>query len=126
MELYEIVKLELNQKLAGFKAGKPKTFYEEYSYQQLSLCVKVSDDKNVHRTIHKAKGDEFENVLLMLTEDNSLDFLISSNLLSSSHEEHRVYYVAMSRAINRLFISVPYLSVDNEKLLESDFSIVRI
>ena len=44
-----------------------------------------------HRTIHKAKGDEFENVLLV---PNSLDFLINPD--TENDEEHRVYYVGLS------------------------------
>ena len=46
-------------------------------------------------TIHKAKGKEFDNVILML-----------ENIYPSSDEEKRVLYVAMTRAKNNLTIHV--------------------
>lgn len=34
-----------------------------------------------------------------------------------SIEEHRVYYVALSRAKNQLYVNVPELNVENVRLL---------
>ena len=77
-----------------------------------------------HKTIHKAKGDEFDNVLLVLREENDINFLIEQNLLSN--EEHRINYVAISRARNRLFISVPVLSVTNQTRLNENYDIKTV
>jgi len=52
--------------LSNFRAGAIKTFYESNTYEQLAICVNLKEDTSFHRTIHKAKGAEFENVLLVL------------------------------------------------------------
>ena len=78
----------------------------------------------VRLQIHKAKGDEFDNVLLVLREENDINFLIEQNLLSN--EEHRINYVAISRARNRLFISVPVLSVTNQTRLNENYDIKTV
>ena len=77
-----------------------------------------------HKTIHKAKGDEFDNVLLVLREENDINFLIEQNLLSN--EEHRINYVAMSRAKNRLFISIPTLSASTQLSLNGTYDIETV
>lgn len=43
----------------------------------------------------------------MLKDESDLQFLLSSNL--ESNEEHRINYVAVSRARDKLFISTPSL-----------------
>ena len=45
---------------------------------------------------------------LMFKEEKSLNFLLNPDL--ENIEEHRVYYVALSRAKKQLFINVPKLS----------------
>ena len=52
---------------------------------------------------------------MIIKEDNNLDFLTNPDLINN--EEHRVYYVAMSRAKERLFINIPYL--DNSQSLKN-------
>lgn len=103
---------------ANFRAGAIKTFYENNTYEQVAVCVNIKEDSSHHRTIHKAKGAEFENVLLILDKKNragtafeeadDLGFLISPDL--QNNEEHRVRYVGVSRARENLFINVPSLS----------------
>jgi DNA helicase II / ATP-dependent DNA helicase PcrA len=57
-----------------------------------------------------------------LEKEKDLNFLFSPDL--EGNEEHRVFYVAMSRAKNRLFISVPNLSDANKaKLAQLPFAI---
>lgn len=70
----------------------------------------------IQRTIHKAKGDEFDNVMVCLDDEKALDFFLHPDLLNK--ESHRVYYVAASRAKERLFFSIPSLSDKNRKELE--------
>lgn len=91
--------------------GKIKDFYTNYTYQQMAICVNIVDDDSLHRTIHKSKGDEFDNVMLILEHEKNLNVLIAPDL--DNNQEHRVFYVAMSRARNRLFISIPTLSSAN-------------
>jgi ATP-dependent DNA helicase UvrD/PcrA len=104
------------KQLGGFRAGGAiRNFYEGHTYKQFAICTKITDDKSPHRTIHKAKGDEFDNVLLIFKDESDLSFILSSDL--ENNEEHRVYYVASSRAKERLFISVPSLSDANRTRL---------
>jgi DNA helicase-2/ATP-dependent DNA helicase PcrA len=123
MEFYNVLKTNIDNNLAGFRNGRAKTFYETYTYQQLSLCVNIVEDTSKHKTIHKAKGDEFNNVLLVL-EEKDLDFLLKPNLMGD--EEHRVYYVAISRARERLFINVPTLSDKKVDKLRKTFKIIAL
>lgn len=88
--------------------GKIKEFYETHSYLELASCVNIPENKSFFRTIHKAKGSGFKNVLLVLENESDLEFILSPNLMNKV--EHRVYYVAVSRAERRLFISIPSLS----------------
>ena len=67
------------------------------------------------RDRHKAKGDEFENVLVVFTEEKALNMIINPNL--KDNESDRVYYVAMSRARERLFLTAPSISQQMENTL---------
>lgn len=103
--------------LSNFKAGKPKRFYDNTDYKSLALCVNIVEDTSNNITIHKSKGAEFENVLLVLDNEKKLNFITAPNLKGS--EEHRRKYVAASRAIQNLFITVPDLSTEKAELIES-------
>lgn len=81
----------------------------------MAVCVNIVEDNSLHRTIHKSKGDEFDNVILILDEEKDLNFLFAPDL--DRKEEHRVFYVAMSRAKHNLFISTPSLSSSNRNKL---------
>ena len=108
---------------------KPNTssysFYSDHTYRELSQCVGLLEDTSAQRTVHKAKGDEFDNVLVVFTEEKALNFLLAPDI--RNNESNRVYYVAMSRARNRLFLTVPNLSLQMEKkLLGKPLDIKRI
>jgi DNA helicase-2/ATP-dependent DNA helicase PcrA len=122
------VKSEINPDMTKFSGGAIKTFYETHSYLQLALCVTIPEDMSLHKTIHKSKGDEFDNVLLVLKEETDLSFILNPNLNADTNaaEEQRVNYVAVSRAKNRLFISVPSLSVANNAFLQTKFDIENV
>lgn len=115
------IRTNLVSDLPNFKGGAIKIFYESYTFKQLLLCVSIPEDMSLHKTIHKAKGDEFDNVLLVLKEEKDVNFLIEQNLLSN--EEHRINYVAISRAKNRLFISIPTLSTTFQTTLSTYYDI---
>ncbi len=128
LEFSSFLKNEIKSDLTKVSRGSPKTFYEAHSYQQLALCVKVPEDTSKNKTIHKAKGDEFDNVLLVLQKESDLEFLVNPNMSANTDdgEEHRINYVAVSRAKNRLFISVPTLGVINENALKTKFTIENV
>ena len=86
--------------------GKVKIFYEGNTFISLYLCVKAVNEDSGYLTVHKAKGNEFDNVLLLLSDPKHLAFITHPDL---TKEEQRINYVAVSRARNKLFISVPIL-----------------
>ncbi|QKF58417.1 UvrD-helicase domain-containing protein [Aliarcobacter lanthieri] len=120
----QFVRDNLVNDLSNFREGTAKSFYETHTFEELSLCVSIPEDKSLHKTIHKSKGDEFDNVLLVLREENDLEFLLNPNL--SDDEEHRINYVAISRAKNNLFISIPAVSSDKRNILEQYFNIEEL
>lgn len=113
MSLYEyhLFVDERIQKNAKVSRGKILEFYMNHTYEHVAVCVNILEDDSLHTTIHKAKGDEFDNVLLILEKEQDLEFIFNPNL--TQEQTHRVFYVAMSRAKKRLFISVPSLSNSN-------------
>lgn len=117
MDFYNILKPYFKS-MAGFRKGAAKDFYNRNLYKHIAICINYIDDISHHRTIHKAKGDEFENVLLI---SKSSEFLISPDL--ENEEEHRIYYVGMSRAISLLFIVVPKLLEKEQKFIKEKYSI---
>lgn len=115
----------VNEKIKStpdLRAGAPKNFYENHTYEQLAVCVKITEDTSLHRTIHKAKGAEFNNVLLILKDENGLEFLLNPEL---ENEEHRINYVAVSRAKEQLFIAVPSITDANNTKLKTLFNIIE-
>ena len=113
----------LNSSITKVTRGKVKQFYVSTNYSQLSACVSIPDDMSLNKTIHKSKGDEFNNVLLILDSHKKLDFILSPRLIDD--EEHRIRYVAVSRAKERIFISMPSLAVAGEQKFLEHFEIVR-
>lgn len=108
--------------------GDKSTYYENLKYKTVAISIDLSDDNSISKTIHKAKGAEYDNVFVCTNllekfdEDNDLSFLINPDM---KKEADRVYYVAMSRAKKRLFINVPNLSQKNLKKLEK-FNIIYL
>ena len=79
--------------------------------QEVALLTSMDDDKDDDNdkvtlmTIHMAKGLEFKNVYLVGMEE---DLFPSQMMLSSRadlEEERRLFYVAITRAENKLFLS---------------------
>jgi len=116
MKFYQLVKE--NIEMPGFRKGAIQDFYNNYSYKEFAVCINYKEDISQHRTIHKSKGDEFQNVLLIA---NTIEFLTEPNL--DQNEEHRINYVGISRSIDRLFIVTPKLSKKDSKIMESQFNI---
>ena len=121
MNFYLLLKeLEKNVQLSGFRTGSIKSFYENTPYMDLALCVNIVEDISNHITIHKAKGAEYENVFVV-GNDSLLDFLLNPNI--EENEEHRVFYVALSRAKKRLFLCLDKLSSPDENFIREKYAI---
>ena len=115
-EFYDYLNITFGLSMATLKKGQAQTFYNSHQYSQLAMCVNHEEDDGIQRTIHKAKGDEFDNVMVCLGDEKALDFFLQPDL--SNNESHRVYYVAASRAKERLFFSIPLLSNGIRKKIE--------
>lgn len=98
--------------------GRPHELYNNINYFELALSFKLDNDNSFYRTIHKAKGDEFENILLVIPfdeKDKFINFVEEPNLVEK--EYHRLYYVALSRAKKKLFVNLPKINDEEESLL---------
>lgn len=111
IDFYNFLENDLHVNIPKIKKKTIKEFYMNHTYADAALGVKYGDSNDKHKTIHKSKGEEYDNVFVILKEEKDLEFLLSPDL--NSNNAHRVYYVAASRAIKRLFINVPTLSAEN-------------
>lgn len=111
MDFYNFLVNDLHVKIAQIEDKVIEDFYVSHTYADTAIGVKYGDSNDKHKTIHKSKGEEYDNVFIILKEEDDLGFLLSPDL--NGNNAHRVYYVAASRAIKRLFINVPTLSVEN-------------
>ena len=76
--------------------------YEYRTFNETDLYQNKIIDEHVHiMTIHKAKGLEFDNVLVYDITDGRIPYFNSRNQI----EDARVLYVAMSRAQKRVWIT---------------------
>ena len=111
------------KELAEIRRGKVKELFDSINYEDVLANITINDS-TLFRTIHSCKGDEFNSVLLLLNSQEKLDFIINPNI---SLEENRVYYVAISRAKEKIFINVPLLNESNSQKLENiGFEIVDL
>lgn len=119
-DFYNVACNNLDVKLPKIRKRNIKDFYEETLYRETALCVNIVEDASNHTTIHKAKGAEFENVFVIGNKD-ALSLLLQPDLMGN--EEHRVFYVAMSRAKNKLFLQFDNLDNDTESILKNKYNI---
>ncbi|MBK7855852.1 MAG: ATP-binding domain-containing protein [Bacteroidetes bacterium] len=63
------------------------------------------NDKVSLMTVHSAKGLEFKNVFVVGLEENLFPSQLSVNSREELEEERRLFYVAITRAENKLIIS---------------------
>ncbi|ACB85703.1 3'-5' exonuclease [Natranaerobius thermophilus] len=64
----------------------------------------LDQDKVALLTVHQAKGLEFDAVFIASADDNNFPYFRNKKL-GNIDEEHRLFYVAMTRAKQALFIS---------------------
>ena len=100
-----------------------KKYYDNYTYNDFALNLNKNYINSKFRTIHSCKGKEFDSIMLFLPLEKKLDFLLTPNILNK--EEHRVYYVALSRAMENIIINIPTLNENNaQSLKEIGFEII--
>ena len=92
-----------------------KSFYDNTIVFDLLKFIKVdtiSDD--TIRTIHSAKGTQFDNTLVHFDSLNEFDKYVfeASTLLDADEDDARIYYVGFSRARANLFINIPEINDD--------------
>jgi len=102
---------------ASINRGKIKEFGESWKCKELSQCLKLKDDKSNVRTIHKAKGGEYDTVVVAFEDEADLEHIIKPDIDYDKNDECRIYYVALSRAKQNLFICTPTLSDQNKEAL---------
>lgn len=95
-----------------------KTFYDNIIVSDLLKFIKVdtrSDD--TIRTIHSAKGTQFDNTLVHFDSLNEFDKYVfdAATLLDADEDDARIYYVGFSRARQNLFINIPE---KNDEIIE--------
>lgn len=123
MKFYDVLCFTLDIKLSSFqKKGKANEFYRTNMYRDLAICINIVEDTSSHITIHKAKGSEYENVLVI--NDSIKEFLCSPDL--RGNEEHRIIYVAISRAERKLFLHIDELSLKDEEDIKKKYSYLDI
>ncbi len=123
LNFFSIIRTNVRTDVANLVRGGIKDFYENYSYEQIAVCVRIDDDDSENRTIHKSKGDEFDRVLVVVKEKTHLSFLLNPNL---STEQQRIFYVGISRARDLLYLNVPELDVIHEGRINHLIDIKRI
>jgi len=88
------------------------------TYREADLCASSSFKENLFvSTVHKAKGLEFENVVVMKAVNGRYPHFAHTTP-EQQEEDKRLFYVAISRAMKRLIVSgssieegfTPYLS----------------
>ena len=104
------------EQIANFAHQFPST--EEF-LTQLSLLsnLEAEDDKGAAQddervrlsTIHQAKGLEFDVVFVIMLCDGLFPSARSLDDLEDEEEERRLFYVAITRARNELYLSYPLI-----------------
>jgi len=108
LEVYRTLEVHVAENLVGFAltAAKRGKFCDAASictYGSLVQSLKTSEETRLTRTIHQAKGGQAAAVFVVLEKD-SVDHVLQP---LNGDEEHRITYVALSRAQDELFLYCP-------------------
>jgi DNA helicase-2/ATP-dependent DNA helicase PcrA len=118
----QVAKLLLGTILKRIMRGKIRDYAQKVTLQQLLDTVNMVDDTREAKTIHKAKGAEFETVLLCLPDEEDVDKIFMPKAKQQEDvtelEEQRIAYVGISRARDNLYISIPTLSSERKRAIE--------
>ena len=76
------------------------------TFKEADLCNSASLKERIFvTTIHKAKGLEFDNVIVFDAIEGRIPNFFSQNNATMLAEDARKFYVAISRAKRRLYVS---------------------
>lgn len=112
----------VKQKIQG---GKYHDIYINITYKEFSKTINITDDASHFKTIHKVKGEEYNDIFLILNSENDLAFITDPDI---NIEENRIYYVAITRPMMNLFINIPFLrdKKKEQQLKALGFTIERV
>lgn len=106
----------------NLRTGKLKAFYENHLVKDFLPYIKVdTKSADLVRTIHSAKGAQFNNVLVHFEKSNDFRKYIlnaSNEIDSEQKDDARIYYVACSRAKKNLFINIPEATEEDVRKIE--------
>ena len=103
----------LNADVISKPNPEPNALYSQFSnhlmdlstYREADLCSSSTfKEKLFVSTVHKAKGLEFENVLLLRCNDGRYPHF-AHDTEEEKEEDKRLFYVGISRAMKRLVVS---------------------
>jgi DNA helicase-2/ATP-dependent DNA helicase PcrA len=103
-------KFQIGSRITG---GNTKSFYESISISDLLMHIRVdTKSEDTIRTIHSAKGTEFECTLVHFEELRDFENYVfdAPNRLDLDEDDARIYYVGFSRAKRNLFINIPEIN----------------
>jgi len=120
-EFYNSLNDLLNEKgytLKRIMRGKIREFSEETTVQELLNNLILPEEKSTEiRTIHKAKGAEFESVMVYFNDEKEIENLLNPDI-DASKDDTRILYVALSRAEDLLCLVSPPLESKIKKKIE--------
>ncbi|MDA0773311.1 MAG: UvrD-helicase domain-containing protein [Bacteroidetes bacterium] len=94
--------------------------------EDVALATDFDNDKDEHAdrvslmTVHLAKGLEFTNVFIVGMEEDLFPSALSLNTRSELEEERRLFYVALTRAERRAFLSYAMTRYRWGKLIDAE------
>ena len=100
---------ELLSAISEFSADRPDASMEDF-LQEVSLVADVDELDKSHNavtllTLHSAKGLEFPVVFITGLEEGLLPFYTSQIDRKELEEERRLYYVGITRAMQKLYLT---------------------
>lgn len=110
--IMNVLKKYYDDGLEWYDALTNISFYDrEYYRSILRRGMKLSDEPTIQlSTVHGSKGGECDNVLLL----TDLPKQVYDTYMQDSDDEHRVFYVAATRAKNELHVLTPQTEMNYE------------
>lgn len=65
MDFYNFLVNDLEIKMTQITGRDLKEFYEKHTYADAAVGVRYGDSSDKHKTIHKSKGEEYDNVFVV-------------------------------------------------------------
>lgn len=107
-EEFECIVEEFRASLEGFKSIITFLVHVESVEEEVKKSrINNSEDRVILSTIHGVKGMEFSNVFVINCTEENIPHRKSSEDPNNIEEERRLFYVAITRAINNLYILAP-------------------